>query len=607
MDKKPISDIYGRISELTGGDGVQQIAEAISGVLQLDVTVANKDRVRVAGTGQYRNTIGKKLPYGSGYHRIKQVKEMIFIEEPGYDELCITCEQYGDCPEKTHILAPILADGEVVGSIGITAFEDHQKEQIYSAKHEYRDFILQMSKLLAAWFVQAELLEERTRAYTQMNALVDSVYEGIVAVDDRERIIALNKSAEKLLAIDRKSLYAKFSEVLPELSFFLEVISNREKIVGREITVAEKNIHCMTNVIPVKMNDKVVGAVATVRDMKEVRQMAFQMSGNDAGFTFDSIIGKSKIMEEAKQKAKNASQTDSTILIRGESGTGKDLYARAIHAASNRGNYPFVAVHCGAIPETLLESELFGYEEGAFTGAKKGGKPGKFELSDKGTIFLDEIGDMSMHLQVKLLRVLQDGQFERIGGKEPIRVDVRVVAATHQPLEEMMAGKQFRQDLFYRLNVIPLFIPPLRERKDDVPLLLNHYLKRYAKTFGIETPRLTPQAMDRLMAYHWPGNVRELENLVEYILNMKGDQQITEKDLPEHILVQRDDEKSEGEKPANLLQPLQDLEQKALEQAVDTYGLSEEGKQMIAKKLGISRATVYRKLKKYRMLPKQSN
>jgi Nif-specific regulatory protein len=244
-----------------------------------------------------------------------------------------------------------------------------------------------------------------------------------------------------------------------------------------------------------------------------------------------SLVGESGKMQAVYEMIRRVSATNTTILIRGESGVGKELVAKAIHQHSPRNKMPMIAVNCAAIPEMLIESELFGYEKGAFTGAEKQHK-GRFELAQKGTIFLDEIGDLSPNMQVKLLRVLQEKEFQRLGGIETIKADVRVITATNRNLEELMLKNEFREDLYYRLNVFPLFIPPLRERRDDIPVLVNHFIEKYNKIHGLEVKRISSTAIDLLMTYHWPGNIRELENCIERAIILSTDKVVRSHNLP---------------------------------------------------------------------------
>ena len=322
---------------------------------------------------------------------------------------------------------------------------------------------------------------------------------------------------------------------------------------------------------------------------------AYRLSSNEQASAFDKIIGNSKSIKSVKSKASKIARSNSTILITGESGTGKELFARAIHSASCRAKEPFIAINCGAIPDSLLESELFGYDRGAFTGANREGKPGKFELANKGTVFLDEVGDMPLHLQVKILRVLQEKVIQRVGGTKDIPVDVRIIAATHQNLRELVEKRLFREDLYYRLNVIPIHIPPLRERPDDIPVLIEYLFSKFPKIMGKNILGFTKEALETLKNYTWPGNVRELENAIEYAVNFcPNEEMISQEYLPPWLT-----DSAAPISDEDFKQKLEQSEIELLKDALQKMGRSLEAKEQIAKKLGISVSTLYRKLRKY--------
>ena len=308
---------------------------------------------------------------------------------------------------------------------------------------------------------------------------------------------------------------------------------------------------------------------------------------------FNLIIGESKTMQLLKQKAYQISNSDSTILITGESGTGKELFARAICNASPRSKKPFISINCGAIPEMLFESELFGYEKGSFTGADNNGKLGKFQLADEGTIFLDEIGDMPLHLQVKLLRVLQNSQIDKIGGREPIDIDVRIIAATNRNLEEMIIQNTFREDLYFRLNVIPFNIPPLRERPEDISSLVDFTFNKFNYKLGKSVAGISPEAYNCLCAYSWPGNARELENAMEFALNMETSSHIQIDNLPDKIRLIN----SKKEDGYNYKEQTNIYKRQVIIDCLNQTGWSLKGKNEAAKILGISLSTLYLRLR----------
>ena len=307
-----------------------------------------------------------------------------------------------------------------------------------------------------------------------------------------------------------------------------------------------------------------------------------------------AFIGKSNKMEEAIKIGKKVAKSDSTIFIRGESGTGKEVMAKMIHGLSSRGNRLMISLNCAAIPENLVESELFGYEEGAFTGAKKKGSIGKFELADKSTIFLDEIGDMPLHIQTKLLRVLQENKVERIGAKKPIPIDIRVICATNQNIEEMVADGRFREDLYYRLNIIPIEMPPLRQRQQDIEELIYYFIKYYNHKLNKNISAISKEAQTALYQYEWPGNVRELKNIIEYLENVVEGDTIHLADLPDYIVFKAKEMDSDW----SLEKMMEEYEKRILTKLAKKNTTLEE-KNQLAKELKVSRATLYRKLSKY--------
>lgn len=309
------------------------------------------------------------------------------------------------------------------------------------------------------------------------------------------------------------------------------------------------------------------------------------------------FIGKSSKMQEVMKIMHKVSKTNSTVFIRGESGTGKEILAKTIHKLSSRGEHLMISINCAAIPENLVESELFGYEEGAFTGAKKHGSIGKFQLADKSTIFLDEIGDMPLHVQTKLLRVLQENAVEKIGGKKPVPIDIRVICATNKNIEEMVKEGKFREDLYYRLNIIPIELPPLRQRREDIPELIQYYIAYYNQKLGKNLSSVSQQAHQALLEYHWPGNIRELKNIIEYLANIVEGNTVELSDLPDHIIFAG----NKGYQGWALDDIMQEYEKRILTNLVRGVTTVEE-KRKLAKSLKISRATLYRKLGKYDLL-----
>ncbi|QGP93909.1 Anaerobic nitric oxide reductase transcription regulator NorR [Neomoorella glycerini] len=570
-------------------DYLQRIAVIMASILKLDVTIVNHELVRVAGTGKYQQKIGCRLPEGSSFAYALRTGQEAIVCEAGQG-ICHACQWRQECVETAHVCSPIIIEGRPAGVIGLIAFDGLQKQQLLARVEDYKDFIGQMSALIASKMAEDSRIEQLKIAQSQIETIFQTVTAGMLLLDKEGRVVTGNQAAASILGLKQEGLTGKeITQIFNGTSFDLTRRWRREVArINKRAT-----IRCLASLEPVITNGSYAGAVLTFTSLQDVHRLVGEVTGGHAGHGFENIIGASPALAKCKEKAATAAAGNSTVLITGETGTGKELLARAIHAASSRREKPFIAINCGAIPETLLESELFGYEEGAFTGAKRGGKPGKFQLADGGTLFLDEIGDMPLFLQVKLLRVIQEGAIERLGGLEKIPVDVRIIAATNQDLPRKVQRGEFRADLYYRLNVIPIEIPPLRRRKEDIPALLAHFLPLYCRRLQKPLPRLVPEVEKAFLAYDWPGNVRELENAVEYAVNMFSGTVITCAHLP---LWLQENLSTQGN---NRLTPLRELERRELQKALAVYGTSKEGKEQIARALGIGLATVYRKLKKY--------
>lgn len=439
-----------------------------------------------------------------------------------------------------------------------------------------------------------------------LEAVINNAYEWIVVVDEHGKIIYMNKNYCEFLGRKQEEVIGKHvTEVIENTRMHIVVRTGKEEIADLHYI---KGNYMIANRIPIVDDGKVIGAVGTVifRDTNEwkrmnthIRHLLSQLQtylqewkeNNGAKYTLSDIISCSKQMEALKEKVKRIADSDISVLIRGESGTGKELFAHSIHQLSSRSDKPFVKINCGAIPEHLLESELFGYEEGAFTGAKKGGKKGKFQLADGGTIFLDEIGDLPLHMQVKLLRVLQEKEIEPVGSVKTVSVDVRVIAATNRPLEKMIEEKRFREDLYYRINVVPFVIPPLRERPEDVDLLADHFMKKMAARSGKRVTKMSKEVRQLLRQHVWPGNIRELENVIEAAVHFANGDTITLEALPEYLKANQT-YPLEGK---TLKEMLEDAEKAVIQQSLQHH----QDKLKAAKALGISKSALYEKIKKY--------
>lgn len=449
--------------------------------------------------------------------------------------------------------------------------------------------------------------EERER---QLKAVLDSVSDGIIAVDGKGKVAVFNPASEKILLISAEKVIGRdVAEVLSMDIPMIHSLNTGEGYDNKEImiTTPRGRHHYLSTGRPIKdQSGKVIGMVAALKDMIQVRDLVYSVT-KPSMFTFDDIIYGSTAMERAVSMAKRVARGDSTVLIRGESGTGKELFARAIHMESPRGNKPFVPINCAALPDSLLESELFGYADGAFTGAKKGGKQGLFEFAHEGTLFLDEIGELSPHLQAKLLRFLQDSKVRRIGDRHENSVNVRVIAATNRNLEDMITRGDFREDLYYRLNVFPIRIPALRERPEDTPFLVQHFLKKISSQLGKQITGISAGALRMLTQYRWTGNVRQLENVLERAMNLVETGEIK----PEHIVLDEEGfynsaDSKEDLQEGNTIEGLKDVvvraELDALQLALKAHGSARQA----AKALGVSHTTVINKIKRFGLrIPKK--
>ncbi|QSQ08060.1 Arginine utilization regulatory protein RocR [Koleobacter methoxysyntrophicus] len=382
-----------------------------------------------------------------------------------------------------------------------------------------------------------KMADVNSRMNNQLQTIINTVHDGIIALDERKEISAFNPIAEGIFGVSRKELIGKKLNNVMVPKEVISVLENEN--IEKERFIKVNNRQVVINISPIKENNSVVGKVCTLKDVTEIQRLEEELrrklrkQETYARYTFDDILGTSDLIKNTKELAKKISKSQSPILIQGESGTGKELFAQAIHNNSLRQRGPFVAVNFAALPESLLESELFGYDEGAFTGAKKGGMPGLFEQAHGGTIFLDEIGDAPQLFQVRLLRVLQEKQIRRIGGSKVIPIDVRVIAATNKDLKSLMKGGEFREDLYYRLNVLPLRIPPLRERRGDIlDLAYAFYNDHFKRKPPMKASVFFGAISDHLLIYDWPGNIRELHNIVEYLCNVCPDKIPTPELLP---------------------------------------------------------------------------
>lgn len=438
--------------------------------------------------------------------------------------------------------------------------------------------------------------------------ILELLNEAVIVLDKNQCITEINSYAQKIFKTTTQFVGYSVSYIIRNDEAIQQVYKS-PFIDDQEVTLTLADggqLHCTLSASQTEDG----GTIINLRERKRMQHFAKQFLGTTAKFTFDDIIGVSESIHNVKNLAKAASSHAASILVLGESGVGKELFAQAIHNASPRKDRPFIAINCGAIPRDLVQSELFGYEPGTFTGASKAGKLGKFEMADGGTIFLDEIGDMALNVQVNLLRVLQEGTFMRVGGKIAREVNVRIIAATHRDLISAVTSGSFRKDLYYRLNVFGLTIPPLRERITDVSLLAHFFLEKYSPSMEKKLLGFSPEAMQCLLDYHWPGNIRELENVIERAIIVSNQGYIQKKDLPTEIITANVPSRTSFVMPQNLVQTerVQTLNNSTLnahgaQLIIDTLVQTRGNIRAAAAILGISRGTLYSRIKQYAIDP----
>lgn len=452
------------------------------------------------------------------------------------------------------------------------------------------------SKIPEITYISYIDLMEYEKNQAELTTLLNNIDDYILNLNPDGCIVNYNEKSEFLIKNIKKG-NKHINDIIPKNLLNVKTISQKCN-VEFSINIGSKEKWFLADINPIKNESGILTSYCVIiKKMDNIRKLINTIT-RPSMVTFEDIIGNSKEIKNSINLAKSVAPTNSSILIRGESGTGKELFARAIHMDSKRASSPFVCVNCASIPETLLESEFFGYERGAFTGANTSGKQGYFELANGGTLFLDEIGDLSTHLQAKILRALQEKKIRRIGGTHEIDIDVRIISATHRDLEQMIEDKTFREDLYYRLNVIPVYIPPLRDRTGDVELLIDYFIKNISKKLDKPYIKIEQNAMDALMSYSWPGNVRELNNIIERAISI-ADKVITLDDLMMNnkVIINSDVErnKKNDEFPLNLPEIVEEIEKRYIMKAFKKFGSYRK----VADNLNISHTSVMNKIREY--------
>ncbi|HCP2283187.1 TPA: sigma-54-dependent transcriptional regulator [Escherichia coli] len=574
---------------------IQRFARMLASVLQLEVEIVDENLCRVAGTGAYGKFLGRQLSGNSRLLRhVLETKTEKVVTQSRFDPLCEGCDSKENCREKAFLGTPVILQDRCVGVISLIAVTHEQQEHISDNLREFSDYVRHISTIFVS-----KLLEDQgpgdniSKIFATM---IDNMDQGVLVVDDDNRIQFVNQTALKTLGVVQNNIIGK-------------------PIRFRPLTFESNFTHGHMQHI-VSWDDKselIIGQLHNIQG-RQLFLMAFHQSHTSFSVAnapdephIEQLVGECRVMRQLKRLISRIAPSPSSVMVVAESGTGKEVVARAIHKLSGRRNKPFIAINCAAIPEQLLESELFGYVKGAFTGASANGKTGLIQAANTGTLFLDEIGDMPLMLQAKLLRAIEAREILPIGASSPIQVDIRIISATNQNLAQFIAEGKFREDLFYRLNVIPITLPPLRERQEDIELLVHYFLHLHTRRLGSVYPGIAPDVVEILRKHRWPGNLRELSNLMEYLVNVVPSGEVIDSTLlPPNLLNNGTTEQSDVTEvnEAHLAlddaggTALEEMEKQMIREALSRHN----SKKQVADELGIGIATLYRKIKKYELL-----
>ncbi|EPG2763388.1 sigma 54-interacting transcriptional regulator [Escherichia coli] len=574
---------------------IQRFARMLASVLQLEVEIVDENLCRVAGTGAYGKFLGRQLSGNSRLLRhVLETKTEKVVTQSRFDPLCEGCDSKENCREKAFLGTPVILQDRCVGVISLIAVTHEQQEHISDNLREFSDYVRHISTIFVS-----KLLEDQgpgdniSKIFATM---IDNMDQGVLVVDDESRVQFVNQTALKTLGVVQNNIIGK-------------------PIRFRPLTFESDFTHGHMQHI-VSWDDKselIIGQLHNIQG-RQLFLMAFHQSHTSFSVAnapdephIEQLVGECRVMRQLKRLISRIAPSPSSVMVVGESGTGKEVVARAIHKLSGRRNKPFIAINCAAIPEQLLESELFGYVKGAFTGASANGKTGLIQAANTGTLFLDEIGDMPLMLQAKLLRAIEAREILPIGASSPIQVDIRIISATNQNLAQFIAEGKFREDLFYRLNVIPITLPPLRERQEDIELLVHYFLHLHTRRLGSVYPGIAPDVVEILRKHRWPGNLRELSNLMEYLVNVVPSGEVIDSTLlPPNLLNNGTTEQSDVTEVTEAHLSLDDAGGTALEemekQMIREALSRHNSKKQVADELGIGIATLYRKIKKYELL-----
>ena len=574
---------------------IQRFARMLASVLQLEVEIVDENLCRVAGTGAYGKFLGRQLSGNSRLLRhVLETKTEKVVTQSRFDPLCEGCDSKENCREKAFLGTPVILQDRCVGVISLIAVTHEQQEHISDNLREFSDYVRHISTIFVSILLEDQGPGDNiSKIFATM---IDNMDQGVLVVDADNRVQFVNQTALKTLGVVQNNIIGK-------------------PVRFRPLTFESNFTHGHMQHI-VSWDDKselIIGQLHNIQG-RQLFLMAFHQSHTSFSVAnapdephIEQLVGECRVMRQLKRLISRIAPSPSSVMVVGESGTGKEVVARAIHKLSGRRNKPFIAINCAAIPEQLLESELFGYVKGAFTGASANGKTGLIQAANTGTLFLDEIGDMPLMLQAKLLRAIEAREILPIGASSPIQVDIRIISATNQNLAQFIAEGKFREDLFYRLNVIPITLPPLRERQEDIELLVHYFLHLHTRRLGSVYPGIAPDVVEILRKHRWPGNLRELSNLMEYLVNVVPSGEVIDSTLlPPNLLNNGTTEQSDVTEASEAHLSLDDAGGTALEemekQMIREALSRHNSKKEVADELGIGIATLYRKIKKYELL-----
>lgn len=556
---------------------IERFITAVSNSLRLEMAIFDGSCQLFYCTPTYSKKKGRSVHTPSLQEVI--ANGSILINTPGEMASCIGCRFRDHCPSTIEILCCIHAGTEVAGVLAFTSFTKEGQKRITENNTIYLNAITEMANLFGSQLESITSGQGPANLDASILPVMELCDQPVLLTDAHGVILQYNQLAEDLLKVCELTS-ASLWQIFP--NSVVKRIMEGNDLFEKSVTIGGMATKISTRAI--KTSGQITGFYIRISD--QLRALS-----KDTSY-FEGIIGTSPAISEVQRMIRRIADSPTPVLITGETGTGKELIARAIHEQSRRSKYPFVAINCSSIPDNLFESELFGYEEGSFTGAKKGGKIGKIEMAQGGTLFLDEIGEMPLFAQPKLLRILQEYELERVGSNKKIHLDIRVIAATNRDLGEMVTEKTFRGDLYYRINVINLKLPPLRTRRDDIIPISENYIKKLKLKMDTSLSSISPEARQLLLDYEWPGNVRQLQNVIEYAANLCETDVLMPGDLPETI----HGERISSLPPVSPFPASQDSRDQELLELFDKYGYTLEGKKRIADELHISLRTLYRRI-----------